>query len=480
MTNPRLEAWTERDGRLVLGAMVRTLGAFPSGWRYPGAHSDPATDPRALKRLALSAEKAGFDYLFLGDWLSTDPDLEYSDPYLLSRVDPLSSAAYLAGLTRRIGLVGTVNTSHSEPYTIARVAASVDRLSGGRFGLNLTIGTDPKGEANFGRAGDTPDFDRFDVAEEYVGVLRGLWDTWDDDAFVRDAQRGTLIDRSRVAPLDHVGRSYAVAGPLNVQRPIQGHVPLVHAGTSHRAQQFAAEFADIYVVAQSGLADAVRFYRDTKRRVQSAGRDASALTIVAPVLPIIGETRANAYAVYDRLVDLFQIDDDSPQSAELKLPANRSIVNLRQLIGLPLAERHFDDPVTVATHARLNETGIRLVELVAQRSGRTIGGKRPVTYRHLLVAHLIRSPIVVGSATDIADHLETWYRAGAVDGFNVLSAFLHEQFETFARLVVPELQSRGLFRTEYETATLRGHLGSAVPARHELRKPVRFDRVSAR
>ena len=473
MTNRTARPWYERDGHIVLGAMVRALGAFPSGWRHPGAHSDPSADPKALKRLALAAERAGLDYLYFGDWLSTNPDLEFSDPHLLSRIDPLSTAAYLAALTRRIGLVATVSTAHTEPYAIARTAASIDRLSGGRFALNLTVGTDPRAEANFGRAGNGPEGDRFDLATEYVQVLRGLWDTWPEDAFVRDARNGALIDRSLVSTLDHAGRSYAVAGPLNVQRPVQGHVPLVHAGTATRAREFAAEHADIYLVAPSTLGEAVRFYRDTKLRAEALGRDPSDLTIVAPILPITGETRAEAHALYDRLVELVQLNDGSPQAAKLDLPPNRSIRAVCQLVGLPLAERRFDEAVTPATAERFNPLGERLIELVAERSGRTIGGDRPISYRHLLVAHIIRSPIIVGSPADIADHLETWYRASAVDGFNVLSAFLHEQFETFARLVVPELRSRGLVRDGYEASTLRGHLGSPVPARGASRTPIR-------
>ncbi|MCU1446203.1 NtaA/DmoA family FMN-dependent monooxygenase [Cryobacterium sp.] len=456
---------TEPDDRLILSAMVRTLGAFPSGWRYPGAHNDPGKDADALKRVALAAEKAGFDFLFLGDWLSTDTDLEFSDPHLLSRADSLSTASYLAAATRRIGIVGTVNVSHSEPYATARAAASIDRLSSGRFGLNLTVGTDARGAANFGKAGHVPDFDRFDVAEEYVQVLHGLWDGWDEKAFVRNAATGTLIDRALVSTLDHVGRSYAVAGPLNVQRPVQGHVPLMHAGTSRRAQEFSAASADIYLVAPATLEEAVTLYAQTKQRVTALGRPADALSIVAPILPIVGEQRADAWEVYDRLVGLFQVDDGTPTAAALGLPTNRSAQSLRQLVGLPLADRGIDDVVTAPTAARFNDTGRRLLAVVAERSGRTVGGDRPVTYRHLLVAHLVRSPIIVGSAADIADQMERWYRAGAVDGFGVLSAFLHEQFETFTRLVVPELVRRGLVREAYSASTLRGHLGSTVPGR---------------
>ena len=465
MTIHTLPRRSEHDGHIVLGAMVRTLGAFPSGWRYPGAHRDPAADPKALKWVGRAAEKAGLDYIFLGDWLSTDTDLEFSDPHLLSRVDPMSTAAFLAAFTRQIGIIGTVSTVHSEPYAVARAAASIDHLSGGRFALNLTVTTDPRSEANFGRAGDAPDFDRFDVAAEFVQVLRGLWDTWDDGAFTRDASGGSLINRELVSSLNHIGQSYAVAGPLNVQRPDQGHVPIMHSGTSHRAQEFAAEFADHYLVTPATLAEAVPLYQKTKRRAQSFGRREADLTIVTPILPITGATRTAAYAVYDQLVELFQVSDTSPASAKLELPANRSIQALLRSVGLPLTSRAFDDSVTANTAARFNKLGARRIEVVTERSRRTIGGRRPVTYRHLLVAHLIRSPIIVGDAVDIADYIESWYRAGAVDGFSILSAFLHEQFDLFASLVVPELRRRGLVREAYTTTTLRGHLGSNVPIR---------------
>lgn len=445
--------------------MVRTLGAFPSGWRYPGAHRDPAKDAAALKRVARAAEKAGFDFLFLGDWLSTDTDLEFTDPHLLSRADSLSTASFLAAATTRIGIVGTVNVAHSEPYATARAAASIDRLSQGRFGLNLTVGTDARGAANFGRAGHMPPVDRFDEAHEYVQVLQGLWDGWDEAAFVHDAASGSLIDRSLVSTLNHVGRSYAVAGPLNVQRPVQGHVPLMHAGTSRRAQEFSAASADIHLVAPATLDEAVGLYAETHRLVAEFGRPAGSLAVVAPILPIVGETRAEAYAVYDTLVGLFQVDDGTGTAADLALPADRSVQSLRRAVGLPLADRGIDDVVTAQTAARFNPAGQRLLGIVAERSGRTVGGDRPVTYRQLLVAQLVRSPIVVGSAEDVADRMELWFRAGAVDGFGVLSAFLHEQFEEFTRLVVPELVRRGLVRDGYAAGTLRGHLGSTVPER---------------
>jgi alkanesulfonate monooxygenase SsuD/methylene tetrahydromethanopterin reductase-like flavin-dependent oxidoreductase (luciferase family) len=455
-----------RPGQLVIGAMVRPLGAFPSGWRHPGAHRNPAGDPQALKRVARTAEKAALDYLFLGDWLSTSVELEYTEPHLLARIDPLSSAAFLAAVTSRIGIIGTASTAHTEPYAIARTAASIDRLSAGRFGLNLTVGTDPQAEANFGRPGAAPGGNRFEAAVEYVEVLRGLWESWDDGAFVADAASGELLDRSLVSALDHRGREFEVSGPLNALRPVQGHVPLVHTGVSPRAKEFAASSADLYVVAPTSLGDAVRLYRETKLRIAALGRDASAVAIVAPVLPIVASTTEEAHAVYDTLVELVPLETEGapgkaagPVPADRRLPANRTVASLLQYVGLPLLERRADDAVTPATAERFNAGGRRLVEIVTARSGRTIGGARPISYRQLLVAYLIQAPIVVGSAEEIADHFERWFRARAVDGFTVQSAFLHQQFEAFTELVIPELQQRGLFRNGYTERTLRGHIG---------------------
>ncbi|KQM61238.1 NtaA/DmoA family FMN-dependent monooxygenase [Agreia sp. Leaf210] len=467
MTTPTPVRTLERDGHLVLGAMVRTLGAFPSGWRYPGAHKNPANDPAALKRLARTAEKAGLDFLFLGDWLSSSSDLEYTEPSLLARIDPFSSAAYLAAVTNHIGLIATANTAHSEPYAIARAAASIDRLSGGRFGLNLTVGTDPRASANFGRtdAGGSDD-NRFETGVEFVRVLRGLWDSWDDDAVLADARRGTLVDHSRVDPIDHQGRRFSVAGPLNALRPVQGQIPVVHAGVSTRAREFAAQHADIHVVAPSSLGDAVEFHRQAQQRAVAAGRAPGDVTIITPILPIVGETREAAFALYDQLVELVPLDDGEARRAPSPpLPPNRSAAALLRSVGLPLLERSVDEAVSIATAERFNAVGQRLLEVAESRAGRTVGGARPVTFRHLIVAQAVPAPIVVGSPTDIADHLERWFRAGATDGFAVQSAFLHEQFDAFAHLVVPELIRRGLVNEGYDAKTLRGHLHLTKPAR---------------
>ncbi|TAJ50190.1 MAG: LLM class flavin-dependent oxidoreductase [Herbiconiux sp.] len=459
-----------RRGEVVLGAAVRPLGSFPSGWRVDGANRDPGDDPKVLKRQAKEAERAHLDYLFFGDWFSNTPDLEYTDPYLLARIDPFSAVAFLASSTSRIGLIATVNTSYSDPFTTARTAASIDHLSGGRFGLNIVVGTEPHADANHtvsnqvgGRAAH-----RHAVAAEYLDVIRGIWDTWDDDAVVADAGSGTLVDWSRIDALDHEGESFRAAGPALSLRPVQGQIPIVHSDTSARALEFAARGAELHVVSPANLREGVAIARDLRAAAVAHGRAADSLAIVLPLLPVVGSTRADAWAIYDRLVELVPVADAAGAATSATaagVPRDRTASAIRRLVGVPLLDRELDDPVSLADAERFNTAGVRLLEVVRRRSGRVPGTSRTPDYRHLLVAHLFPLPIVVGSAEDIADHIETWFRSGAADGFTVQSAYLHEQFEAFTRGVVPILVERGLFRAGYGTRTLRGHLGLDRPAR---------------
>lgn len=442
-----------RSGHVVLGVMVRTLGSFPSGWRMPKAHADPAGDPRALKRLALAAERAHLDFLYFGDWLSTGTDLALTDPHLLVRTDPLSTVAWLAAQTRRIGFVGTASVQHTDPYAIARTAASIDRLSAGRFGLNLTLGTEPRAAANFGRAGAPPETNAFDQGDEFLHVVRALWASVDASAVVPDARTGRLVPDDVFAPIDHHGPNYSVSGPLNTLPPVAGTLPLVQSGTSERSREFAARNADLYLAGPLSLGESIKFYRDTKQLVEAYGRPRTALRIVAPLLPVVAPTREQAFELYDRLCDRVVLGEEP----------DRTVRRLLQLVGLPLTSREPGDHVAPADAERFNGLGQRLLELVVARSGRAPGTARPVTFGQLLVAHLTPLPLVVGSALDVADHIESWYRASAVDGFTLMAAYLPQQFDAFASLVVPELIRRNLFRTSYEGRTLATHLGLERP-----------------
>ena len=458
---------------------MRSLGAWPSGWRLPGAHRDPRQDAAVLRSAALTAEAAGLDFLFFGDWLATSAEFEHTDPYLLARIEPFAAISYLAGVTERIGLVASVSSAHSEPYTTARAAASIDVLSGGRAALCVATGAEARSASNFGWATVHSDADRTAAAGEFIDILRGLWDSWEDDAFVSDAESGRLIDASRLHPLGYVGAHRSSTGPLNVVRPPQGHPPIAVVGGSVNARQLAVHDADLLFASPRTFDEGVEQYDAVKRQVAQIGRDPEAFRIVTPIMPIVGETREDAWDVYDLLVALVPLPDEQPADAPLELPANRSFRALASVLGVPVAGVSADDTVPARVAARFGALGVQLLDVVRARSGRTVGGARPVTYRQLIVAYAVTAPVLVGSAQDVADHFERWFNGSAVDGFTILSAFTAaadgepsdagtvDSLAAFAALVVPELQRRGLFRTEYEGATLRDHLGlPVVPNSH--------------
>ena len=467
--------------RLIIGAMVRAIGAYPSGWRYPGAHRDPRGDAAVLRRTAEVAEAARLDYLFFGDWLATGHDLEFRDPYLVARIDPISAITYLAGITSRIGLIATANTTYSDPYTLARATASVDLLSGGRAGLNLVTGAEPRAAGNHGQDFHQANENRYDRAVEFELVLRRLWDSFEDDAIVADAAAGVYLDPARLHATDFQGAHLSVTGPLNVARPVQGHLPIVHAGTSPRSRLFAAQSADLALVAVTGLEHAVAIREELRSLAFESGRDDRTLKVIAPVLPIVGETREHAQSIADDLSELVQIAEDWPDGPPAAFPANRSLAQLSNLVGVDVAELSPDRAVTPTLVASFSPAGQELVEIVAERTGRSPSGERPPTLRHLVVAASVNASMIVGTAVEIAEEFEAWAEAGAVDGFNVLSAVQPAQFEAFALGVAPELQRRGLVPAEYEGETLRDHLGLDRPENvHVTHGDAGFRHVSGR
>ena len=352
--------------RLIIGAMVRAIGAYPSGWRYPGAHRDPRGDAEVLRRAAEVAEAARLDYLFFGDWLATGHDLEFRDPYLVARIDPVSAITYLAGITSRIGLIATANTTYADPYTLARSTASIDLLSSGRAGLNLVTGAEPRAAGNHGRDHHQANDTRYDRAVEFEFVLRRLWDSFEDDAIVADAASGVFLDPSRLHATDFQGAHLSVTGPLNVARPVQGHLPIVHAGTSPRSRLFAAQNADLALVAVSSLEHGVAIREELRALAFESGRDDRTLKVIAPVLPIVGETREHAQSIADELSELMQIAEDWPDGPPAAFPANRSLAQLSVLVGVDVAGLSPDRAVTPSLVAQFSPAGQELVEIVAE------------------------------------------------------------------------------------------------------------------
>ncbi|MBD8045208.1 NtaA/DmoA family FMN-dependent monooxygenase [Arthrobacter sp. Sa2BUA2] len=455
---------------IIIGAMFRAVGAYPSGWRYPGAHHDPHQDAEVIRATALEAEAAGLDYIFFGDWLATGPDLEFRDPYLAARIEPLSAVGFLAGVTSRIGLIATVNATYSDAYTLARISASVDRLSGGRLGLNIVTGAEPRAAANHGRDAHWGNDHRYDSAEELIDALRLLWDSWGDGALVADQESGVYLDPTKLHPAGFQGTHHPVAGPLNVLRPVQGHVPLVHAGTSARSRRLVHTRADLALLGLTNLTDAAAETDAVRREAAAQGRDPHEVKIITPVLPILGGTLEEAWAIHDFLVSLVPVSP-GPHDGREGFPGTRSLAVLEGLIGFPLAAFDLDAEVSPEDAGAFSRGGHRLLQLVEQRSGRVPGTHRPVRWRDLLVNHLVPYNVVVGTPALVADYLQSWHEAGGVDGFNILTPYLGDQFERFTRGVIPELQARGLFRRSYSGATLRSHLGLTVPENvHEQKR----------
>jgi len=456
--------------QLHLGLMFWATGTHTAGWRYPGSKADGAYDIEFIQEVTRIAEAAKFDFLFLGDRLATDPALAATNPAQMSRLEPFTAAAAIAAATESIGIVVTANPTYSDPYTIARLTASLDHLSRGRASWNLVTGADAAAAANFSRAEHWDAEHRYDWADEFVDVVRDLWDSWEDGALVRDQASGRYIDPSAVHAIDHDGEHFRVAGPLNVARPPQGQVVLLHAGTSERSRELAGREADVVFAGQSDITSAREYYADIKARAAANGRGAEEVLILPGLSVIVAETTAEAVAVYDRLNALLPLDPedevvDSVRFGGLGQALKRNLASVSRIIGVDVTGSPLDAVVPSSIAAEVNEDGARILARITTLTRRTLDatGDARITYRDLIDGIARQGAVVVGDPVEVADHLQFWFETGAADGFNIFPDFVPGSVDAFTRLVVPELQRRGLFRTEYEGRTFREHLGLRVP-----------------
>jgi FMN-dependent oxidoreductase (nitrilotriacetate monooxygenase family) len=396
------------DRQLHFGLMFWATGTHPAGWRYPGSRADGAYDIEFIQENTKVVERAKFDFLFLGDRLATDPALAATNPAQMSRLEPFIAGSAIAAATSHIGICVTANPTYYDPYTLARLFASLDHLSKGRASWNLVTGADAIAAANFSRDEHWDTDRRYDWADEFVDTVRDLWDSWEDDALIRDKATGRFVDESKVHAIDHHGQFFDIAGPLNVARPPQGQVILLHAGTSDRSRQLGAREADVIFAAGPDIETAKQYYADIKTRAEAYGRSPQEIQILPGLQVTVAETTAEADAVRDRLEELRPkvVQDVAGQKAR---------------------------------------TGA-----LGQQS---VGSGRPAAPRGL-----------VGNPMEVADHIEQWFVEEACDGFNVFPNFVPGSVDAFADLVIPELQRRGLFRKEYTGTTFRDHLNLRKPA----------------
>jgi len=427
-----------------LNLFIYPGGHHEAAWRHPD--SDPASvlDIGYYQRLAQRAEEARFDAIFFADGPALADNIRYASRF---RLEPLTWMSAIAAVTSRIGLIGTASTTYYEPYNLARLFASLDHLSGGRAGWNIVTTGAPDAAYNFGLAEHPVHAERYARADEFVDVVTKLWDSWEDEAYVADAVSGVFADTDRIHAIDHVGKHFSVAGPLNTARSPQGRPVYVQAGSSDDGRGFAARWAEAIFTAHQTLGNAQEFYRDIKDRARRLGRPPQQVKVLPGISPVIGSTVREAEERYEDLNALTQ-------------PAY-SLEQLYRLTGADLSSYDLDGPFP---RHLVDVRGDRAVSSRSQLVLDIVDREQP-TIRQLLhrLAGARGHRVVVGTPELIADQMQEWYENGAADGFNVMPPWLSGGFELFADEVVPLLRRRGLFRYEYGGSTLRDHFGLTRP-----------------
>ncbi len=436
-----------KSRQIKLGAFLMTDGHHIAGWRHPRAPGNANVRVDHFLRLARIAEAAKFDAIFLSDSLGVR-DTSLDSVHRTSRnvgFEPLTLLSALAVVTHNIGLVGTASTSFNEPFHIARKFASLDLISGGRAGWNLVTSSGEEEARNFNRDSHIPHAERYERAGEFLDVVKGLWNSWEDDAFVRDKLSGTFFEPEKMHVLNHRGRHFTVRGPLNVARSPQGHPVVVQAGASDDGRALAGASAEAIFCAHRTLAEARAFYADIKARAANAGRDPDHVKIMPGVFPVIGHTAAEAQEKFEELQSLIH------PTVGLRLLS--TVMGVGDLSGHDLDGPLPDLPETNGPKSRQ-----RLLLDAARRDNLTI------RQLYLSIAGARGHWQVVGTPVEIADALEERFVKEGADGFNIMAPHLPGGLEDFIEQVVPILRKRGLFRTEYEGTTLRENLGLPFPA----------------
>jgi FMN-dependent oxidoreductase (nitrilotriacetate monooxygenase family) len=427
----------DRKRQMHLGVFVLGTGNHSAGWRYEGATVSSCSFP-VMQTIARTAERGKFDLFFISDGLAMDPG---DHPSFVNRFEPLTLLSALSMVTTHVGLGATVSTSFGEPFHVARAFASLDHLSNGRAGWNVVTSTHDKAALNFSKTKLAEHDLRYEIASEFVDVVRGLWDSWDDGAIVADKATGAFLDSSKIRPLDHKGRFYSVKGPLNIERTPQGHPVIIQAGGSSPGQELSARSADlVFSVVSGDKASAKAAYDSLKQRVVKHGRAPHEVPILPGVMPIIGETDEQAKEQLARL--------------QSWLTPTNALALVSQRIGHDISGYPLDGPVPdFPDKTERGQAFSRVLLDMARREKMTLRDLYNVT------AAARGHWVIYGAPKKIADTFEEWFAGGLADGFVIMPAYFPGAFDDFVDKVVPELQRRGLYRNEYAGTTLRSHLG---------------------
>ncbi|CAN0620850.1 putative monooxygenase MoxC [Burkholderia multivorans] len=429
------------SGRKIhLGATIHGPGGHHAAWRHPDAVIDASINPDFVRDVARRAEAGKFDFVFVADGLYIN---EKSIPHFLNRFEPLTLLSTLAGATDRVGLVGTVSTSYSEPFTVARQFASLDHLSRGRAGWNVVTSPLEGSAKNFSRAQHPEHALRYRIADEYLEVAKGLWDSWEGDAFVRDRESGVFFDPSKLHTLRHQGTYFSVEGPLNVGRTPQGRPIVFQAGASDDGRQLAARHADAVFTHQDSLEEAAAYYAALKADAVALGRDPDTLKIFQGISVIIGDSAADAERRYQQTLDLITID------------------SALAYLGRFFEHHDFSQYPLDAPFPDIGDLGRNSFRSGTDKIKRD-AREQGLTLRQVALQSAAPRPRFLGTAEAVADGLQQWFDARAADGF-IVGGGTPTAFANFVEQVVPILQARGLYRSDYTGTTLREHLGLPLP-----------------
>jgi FMN-dependent oxidoreductase (nitrilotriacetate monooxygenase family) len=435
----------ERPRQLHINVNILQAGVFGGSWRFPG--TDPLSSYRLdhYLRVARKAEAALLDAVFLADGAAIRDDIRYRPT---SSLEPTIVLTAIARVTERIGLIGALSSSFNDPFNVARRLATLDQLSGGRAGWNVVTTADAASARNFGLDQAVEHGLRYEIAAEFVEVVRALWRSWEPDAIVADRDRGVFADTSKIHAIDHHGPHFAVAGPLNVPRSPQGEPVIVQAGASDDGRALAARVGEVIFTAAGTRAAAQEYYQDVKSRAAAFGRRPDEIVILPGLSTVVGSTEAEARQRRELLSELVH-----PQYA---------IGRLAGQLGLPEEALTLDRPLPFDLLAEPEQAdGSRTFYAIVVQTAR----REQLTVRQLLhrLGGGMGHRIVAGTPEQIADTMIDWVDHGAADGFNVMPDVLPEGFDDVADQVIPELQRRGRFRTAYQGTTLRQHLGLPEP-----------------
>jgi FMN-dependent oxidoreductase (nitrilotriacetate monooxygenase family) len=438
---------TKAREKIRLGAVLFATGGHVAAWRDPHTAADGGVDFKHFAEAARIAEYGLMDFLFLADSSAVRGSDNLPAMKRQAHVcgfEPITLLSAISAITSHIGLVATTSTSFHQPYRVARQFASLDLLSGGRAGWNLVTSAQETEARNFNLEKHYAHGDRYDRAAEFAEVVLGLWDSWDQDAFLRDKQSGIFFDPHKVHILDHKGQHYSVRGPLNIARSPQDRPVMVQAGSSGPGKDLAAKFAEVVFTAQATLAGAQEFYADVKGRAAGYGRDPADIVVMPGLHPVIAETEDAAHARYKALNDLIH-----PEVSVALL----SVI----MGGFDLSKYPIDGPLPEMPETNGPKSRQQLLIDRARRENLTI--RQLATIAAQSQGH----GVMVGTVKQIADRLEQWFFEGAADGFILTGTTLPRGLDDIVRLLIPELRRRDLFRGAYEGKTLRENLGLPFP-----------------